>query len=50
MHCGPRHPERLGQLLSSVPAAMHTKGDDAQDYSGYNVWQQDNRMPDFKNW
>ena len=33
-----------------VPPAMHSKGEDAQDYWGYSVWQPDPRMPDFKNW
>lgn len=50
VHCTPRRPNRLGQLLSAVPPALHTKADDTQIYSGYSVWQADPRMPDFHNW
>ena len=50
VRCGPRRPNRLGQPLSAVPPALHTKGDDVQDYWGYDVWHPDPRMPDFYNW
>ena len=50
MLCGPRHSDRVGQPLTAIPAAMHAKGDDSQDYAGYSVWDPDPRTPDFTNW
>ena len=50
VRCGQRRQNRLGQSHSVVPPALHERGADTQDYSGYSVWQPDPRMPDFLNW